>query len=76
MSYDTPLALVIIVAALLWWAASAVGKYRQKRRLVRMGRNTPPVVAARDETDTATVDREFARLTEPLEEHPFNQEVE
>lgn len=43
-NHDTALALVIIGLALTCWAASAIGKRRQKRRLMRIIRDTPQVM--------------------------------
>lgn len=34
-NHDTALALVLVTVAVVWWAASAVGKWRQKRRIAR-----------------------------------------
>lgn len=72
-NYDTPLALAIIAAALLWWTASAIGKRRQKRRLMRLIRDTPqvPVAVLRPEQFVKSyIDTEFDRITTELDPQP------
>lgn len=77
-NYDTPLALAIVALALTWWVATAIGKWRTKRRTTANTQASHQAYAdtASDIDVDVDVDGEFARLVAPLDEPVYDHERE
>lgn len=73
-NHDIPLALAIIALALTWWAATAIGKWRTKRRTT--ANTQAPHQAYADTATDDDVAGEFARLVAPLDEPVYDHERE